>query len=152
MYIQLSVTIIHNYTPISTSLECWNGVVQARNVENRYNYMQVTIRESETMAEIGQETVKLSTLVTRTAEESYVSFKELVEKCMEPELSDTEKKISMLKYIVKTQQRMLRLNVLAKWCQQVQFYYTTFYYPTLFLDIQLIYECVLCICTSIDCL
>ncbi|KAK1388084.1 Mediator of RNA polymerase II transcription subunit 14 [Heracleum sosnowskyi] len=71
------------------------------------------------MAEIGKETVKLSTLVSRTAEESYVSLKELVGKCRETELSDSEKKISIMKYIVKTQQRMLRLNVLAKWCQQV---------------------------------
>lgn len=79
------------------------------------------------MAEIGKETVKLSTLVTRTAEESYVSLKELVEKCKEPELSDSEKKINMLKYLVKTQQRMLRLNVLAKWCQQVKFHNRTYY-------------------------
>ncbi|KAK1417868.1 hypothetical protein QVD17_27002 [Tagetes erecta] len=34
-------------------------------------------------------------------------------------MSDAEKKISILKYLVKTQQRMLRLNVLAQWCQQV---------------------------------
>lgn len=73
------------------------------------------------MRERGNETVKLSTLVSGTAEESYVSLKELVQKCRETELSDSEKKISMFKYIVKTQQRMLRLNVLAKWCQQVQF-------------------------------
>lgn len=72
------------------------------------------------MAEIGQETVKLSTVVSRTAEEAYVSLRELVEKCREPELSDSDKKISILKYVVKTQQRMLRLNVLAKWCQQVK--------------------------------
>lgn len=72
------------------------------------------------MAELGQETVKLSTVVCRTAEESYVSLKELVEKCRENELSDSDKKISILKYLVKTQQRMLRLNVLAKWCQQVK--------------------------------
>ncbi|XP_017257933.1 mediator of RNA polymerase II transcription subunit 14-like isoform X2 [Daucus carota subsp. sativus] len=71
------------------------------------------------MAEIGQETVKLSTVVSRTAEEAYVSLRELVEKCREPELSDSDKKISILKYVVKTQQRMLRLNVLTKWCQQV---------------------------------
>ncbi|KAL8111009.1 mediator of RNA polymerase II transcription subunit 14 [Apium graveolens] len=71
------------------------------------------------MGELGQETVKLSTIVSRTAEESYVSLKELVDKCRENELSDSDKKISILKYLVKTQQRMLRLNVLAKWCQQV---------------------------------
>lgn len=73
------------------------------------------------MAEMAKETVKLSTLVSRTAEESYVSLNELVQTCRHTELSDSEKKISMLKYIVKTQQRMLRLNVLAKWCQQVDF-------------------------------
>lgn len=71
------------------------------------------------------ETVKLSALVSRTAEESYVSLDELVQKCRDTELSDSEKKISMLKYIVKTQQRMLRLNVLANWCQQVHFFYQT---------------------------
>lgn len=74
------------------------------------------------MAELGQETVKLSTLVKRTAEESFVSLTELVGKCKETELSDSEKKISLLKYVVKTQQRMLRLNVLAKWCHQVGFF------------------------------
>ncbi|KAL4564908.1 hypothetical protein LXL04_028984 [Taraxacum kok-saghyz] len=71
------------------------------------------------MAEIGQESVDFSTLVSRTAEESYLSLKELVEKSKSSEMSDSEKKISILKYLVKTQQRMLRLNVLAQWCQQV---------------------------------
>ncbi|KAK3043115.1 hypothetical protein RJ639_000004 [Escallonia herrerae] len=69
---------------------------------------------------LGQETVELSTLVSRAAEESFLSLKELVEKSKSSaEMSDSEKKISILKYLVKTQQRMLRLNVLAKWCQQV---------------------------------
>lgn len=71
------------------------------------------------MAEIGQESVDFSTLVSRAAEESYLSLKELVEKSKSSEMSDSEKKISILKYLVKTQQRMLRLNVLAQWCQQV---------------------------------
>ncbi|PWA96768.1 Mediator complex, subunit Med14 [Artemisia annua] len=71
------------------------------------------------MGELGQESVEFSTLVTRAAEESYVSLKELVEKSKTSEMSDSEKKISLLKYLVKTQQRMLRLNVLAQWCQQV---------------------------------
>lgn len=44
---------------------------------------------------------------------------ELVEKAKSTELSDTDKKLSLLKYVVKTQQRMLRLNALAKWCKQV---------------------------------
>ncbi|KAK8564913.1 hypothetical protein V6N13_020048 [Hibiscus sabdariffa] len=71
------------------------------------------------MAELGQQTVHFSSLVSRTAEESFTSLKELVEKSKSGDQSDTEKKINLLKYIVKTQQRMLRLNVLAKWCQQV---------------------------------
>lgn len=71
------------------------------------------------MAELGQQTVDFSTLVARAAEESYVSLKELVEKSKGSDISDSEKKIGILKYLVKTQQRMLRLNVLAKWCQQV---------------------------------
>ncbi|XP_059652785.1 mediator of RNA polymerase II transcription subunit 14 isoform X2 [Cornus florida] len=71
------------------------------------------------MAELGQQTVGFSTLVSRAAEESYLSLKELVEKSKSSEQSDSEKKISLLKYLVKTQQRMLRLNVLSKWCQQV---------------------------------
>nr|XP_004494700.1 mediator of RNA polymerase II transcription subunit 14 isoform X1 [Cicer arietinum] len=70
-------------------------------------------------AELGQQTVELSTLVTRTAQDSYNSLKELVDKCRSIELSDTDKKISMLKFLSKTQQRMIRLNVLSKWCQQV---------------------------------
>ncbi|KAL3516282.1 hypothetical protein ACH5RR_023184 [Cinchona calisaya] len=71
------------------------------------------------MTELGQQTVDFSTLVARAAEESYVSLKELVEKSKGSDISDSEKKIGILKYVVKTQQRMLRLNVLAKWCQQV---------------------------------
>ncbi|PHU10008.1 Mediator of RNA polymerase II transcription subunit 14 [Capsicum chinense] len=71
------------------------------------------------MAELGQQTVDFSALVSRAAEESYVTLKELVEKCKSSDLSDSEKKIGILKYVVKTQQRMLRLNVLSKWCQQV---------------------------------
>ncbi|KAI3703653.1 hypothetical protein L1987_73845 [Smallanthus sonchifolius] len=71
------------------------------------------------MAELGQESVEFWTLVSRAAEESYLSLKELVEKSKSSEMSDSEKKISILKYLVKTQQRMLRLNVLAQWCQQV---------------------------------
>lgn len=57
--------------------------------------------------------------MSRAAEESFVSLKELVEKSKSNELSDSEKKINLMKYLVRTQQRMLRLNVLAKWCQQV---------------------------------
>ncbi|XP_068649797.1 mediator of RNA polymerase II transcription subunit 14-like [Aristolochia californica] len=71
------------------------------------------------MAELGQQTVEFSTLVRRAAEDSYLSLKELVDKSKSSEQSDSEKKISLLKYIVKTRQRMLRLHVLAKWCQQV---------------------------------
>ncbi|CAI9781699.1 unnamed protein product [Fraxinus pennsylvanica] len=71
------------------------------------------------MGELGQETVDFKALVGRAATESYVLLKELVEKSKSAELSDSEKKIMILKYIVKTQQRMLRLNVLSKWCQQV---------------------------------
>lgn len=72
------------------------------------------------MTEVGQETVDFAALVGRAAEESFVAMKELVEKSKSSEsLSDSEKKIMILKYIVKTQQRMLRLDVLAKWCQQV---------------------------------
>lgn len=71
------------------------------------------------MAELGQQMVEFSTLVRRAAEESFLSLKELVEKSKSADQSDSEKKISLLKYIVKTRQRMLRLHVLAKWCQQV---------------------------------
>ncbi|KAJ7978113.1 mediator of RNA polymerase II transcription subunit 14 [Quillaja saponaria] len=70
-------------------------------------------------AELGQQTVNFSILVNRAAEESFLALKELVDKSKSAELSDTDKKIHLLKYIVKTQQRMLRLNVLSKWCQQV---------------------------------
>ncbi|XP_038987624.1 mediator of RNA polymerase II transcription subunit 14-like isoform X2 [Phoenix dactylifera] len=71
-------------------------------------------------AELGQQTVEFSALVRRAAEESYLSLKELVDRSKAPEeRSDSEKKIDLLKFIVKTRQRMLRLHVLAKWCQQV---------------------------------
>lgn len=78
--------------------------------------------------ELGQQTVEFSALVSRAAEDSFLALKELVEKektrsssasAAGDTQSDTERKINLLKYIVKTQQRMLRLNVLAKWCQQV---------------------------------
>ncbi|XP_031268938.1 mediator of RNA polymerase II transcription subunit 14 [Pistacia vera] len=71
------------------------------------------------MGELGQQTVPFSALVSRAADESFASLKELVDKSKSGEESDTDKKINLLKYIVRTQQRMLRLNVLAKWCQQV---------------------------------
>ncbi|XP_011038571.1 PREDICTED: mediator of RNA polymerase II transcription subunit 14-like isoform X1 [Populus euphratica] len=71
------------------------------------------------MAELGQQTVEFSTLVSRAAEDSFLSLKELVDKSKSTQQSDSDKKISLLKYLVHTQQRMLRLNVLAKWCQQV---------------------------------
>ncbi|CAL9162610.1 unnamed protein product [Musa hybrid cultivar] len=72
-------------------------------------------------AELGQQTVEFSALVRRAAEDSYLALKELVERSRTPEdlRSDSEKKIDLLKFIVKTRQRMLRLHVLAKWCQQV---------------------------------
>ncbi|KAK4772002.1 hypothetical protein SAY86_013777 [Trapa natans] len=69
-------------------------------------------------AELGQQTVDFSTLVSRAAEESFLSLRELVEKSNSSEQSDAEKKINLLKYLFRTQQRMLKLNVLAKWCQQ----------------------------------
>nr|GMD79035.1 mediator of RNA polymerase II transcription subunit 14 [Ipomoea batatas] len=54
----------------------------------------------------------------QAAEESYVSLKELVEKSRSTDLPDSHKKREILQYLVKTQQPLLRLNVLAKWCQQ----------------------------------
>lgn len=72
-------------------------------------------------AELGQQTVELSTLVSRAAHDSYSSLKELIDKCRSTELSDSEKKINILKFLNKTQQRMIRLNVISKWCQQVLF-------------------------------
>lgn len=80
------------------------------------------------MAELGQETVDFSTLVARAADESYLSLKELVDKSKGSDVSDSEKKIAILKYVVKTQQRMLRLNVLAKWCQQVKVLFFFFFH------------------------
>ncbi|PKA61335.1 Mediator of RNA polymerase II transcription subunit 14 [Apostasia shenzhenica] len=71
-------------------------------------------------AELGQQTVEFSALVRRAAEDSYLSLKKLVEAYKAPEeRSDSEKKIDLLKFIVKTRQRMLRLHVLSKWCLQV---------------------------------
>ncbi|VAH30158.1 unnamed protein product [Triticum turgidum subsp. durum] len=76
--------------------------------------------------ELGQQTVELGTVSRQAAEESYLALRELVEKSragVEGETaqqrSDTEKKIDLLKFIDRTRQRMLRLHVLAKWCQQV---------------------------------
>ncbi|KAM0879972.1 hypothetical protein ACQ4PT_033855 [Festuca glaucescens] len=77
--------------------------------------------------ELGQQTVELGTVVRQAAEESYLALRDLVEKSRAADTegeggqqrSDTEKKIELLKFIDRTRQRMLRLHVLAKWCQQV---------------------------------
>ncbi|URE12314.1 Mediator complex subunit MED14 [Musa troglodytarum] len=71
-------------------------------------------------AELGQQTVEFSALVRRSAEDSYLALKQLVERSRAPEdqRSDSEKKIDLLKFIAKTRQRILRLHVLAKRCQQ----------------------------------
>ncbi|CAN8269873.1 unnamed protein product [Cochlearia groenlandica] len=71
------------------------------------------------MAELWQETVNLSVLVTRAAQESFITLRELVEKSNSTEISDADKKVSLLSYVFKTQQRMLRLFALSKWCKQV---------------------------------
>lgn len=83
-------------------------------------------------AELGQQTVEFSTLVSRAAEDSFLSLKDLVEKSKASDQSDTDKKISILKYLNKTQQRMLRLNVLAKWCQQVSPSPSHYHFSSLF--------------------
>lgn len=67
--------------------------------------------------EPGQQTVDLSALVKKTAEASFLAFKELCDSS--PERSDTEKKIGLLKFINRTRQRLLRLLVLSKWCNQI---------------------------------
>ncbi|XP_062191927.1 mediator of RNA polymerase II transcription subunit 14-like [Phragmites australis] len=78
--------------------------------------------------ELGQQTVELGAMVRGAAEESYLALRELVEKSRAEaeargkegqQRSDTEKKIDLLKFVDRTRQRMLRLHVLAKWCQQV---------------------------------
>ncbi|XP_078436186.1 RNA polymerase II transcription mediator isoform X2 [Wolffia australiana] len=71
-------------------------------------------------AELGQKTVDFSDLVRRATEDSFLALRELVDKSKAAEdQSDSQRKIELLKYIFKTRQRMLRLHVLAKWCQQV---------------------------------
>ncbi|KAL3573671.1 hypothetical protein D5086_024284 [Populus alba] len=57
------------------------------------------------MAELGQQTVEFSTLVSRAAEDSFLSLKELVDKSKTTQQSDSDKKISLLKYLVHTQQQ-----------------------------------------------
>ena len=79
--------------------------------------------------ELGQQTVELGSVVRRAAEESYLALRELVEKSQVEsdwkgayggrQRSDSEKKIDLLKFIARPRQHMLRLHVLAKWCQQV---------------------------------
>ncbi|RWW32132.1 hypothetical protein GW17_00003224 [Ensete ventricosum] len=86
-------------------------------------------------AELGQQTVEFSALVRRAAEDSYLALKDLVERSRAPEdqRSDSEKKIDLLKFIAKTRQRMLRIHVLAKWCQQVILVVVFFLLPSLLL-------------------
>lgn len=72
------------------------------------------------MAEaLGQQIVEFSVLVRNSSEAALSSLRELFESS--PELSDTERKIGLLKYILKTRQRLLRLLSLSKWCRQVYF-------------------------------
>jgi mediator of RNA polymerase II transcription subunit 14 len=66
---------------------------------------------------LGQQTVDFSVLVKQAAEASFTNLKELCE--TSSELPDLERKIGLLKYILKTQQRLLRLLALSKWCRQV---------------------------------
>lgn len=95
--------------------------------------------------ELGQQTVELGAVVRRAAEESYLALRELVEKSQAEaegkgigagangswQRSDTEKKIDLLKFITRTRQRMLRLHVLAKWCQQVMPNFSLCYFSCL---------------------
>lgn len=72
------------------------------------------------MAEaLGQQIVEFSVLVRNSSEAALSSLKELFE--TSPEFSDTERKIGLLKYVLKTRQRLLRLLSLSKWCRQVYF-------------------------------
>ncbi|PHT75363.1 hypothetical protein T459_18885 [Capsicum annuum] len=104
---------IHNQISI-------NGIPKVRILGSRdhQNFIVEVLFLFVEIAKLGQQTVDFSALVSRAAEESYVTLKELVEKCKSSDLSDSEKKIGILKYVVKTQQRILHLNVLSKWCQQ----------------------------------
>ncbi|KAL3699109.1 hypothetical protein R1sor_017131 [Riccia sorocarpa] len=57
-------------------------------------------------------------VVPRKAEkDAYSSLKELTG--IAPEQSDSERKLSLLKYVLRTRQRLLRLLVLSKWCRQI---------------------------------
>ena len=91
-------------------------------------------------SDLGQQTVELSTLVSRAAHDSYSSLKELTDKCRSSGLSDSEKKISILKFLNKTQQRMIRLNVISKWCQQVSSFSLLLLLPASYLYFA-IFEC-----------
>jgi len=66
---------------------------------------------------LGSQAVDFSVLVRKAAEASVSGLKELCE--TSPDLSDTEK-IGLLKFIVKTRQRLLRLVAVTKWCRQVR--------------------------------
>ncbi|KAL5988889.1 Mediator of RNA polymerase II transcription subunit 14 [Asimina triloba] len=76
-------------------------------------------QSSRGMAELGQQTVEFSSIVRQVAEESFLALKELVEESKSSEQKNSDKRHELLKYIVGTRQRMLRLLILAKWCQQV---------------------------------
>lgn len=102
-----------------TEVPTWKNPNCVLRYENEFDQLVEIHRGKIMMSEIGQDSVDFASLVGRAAEDSYMSLKELVDKSKSSELSDSEKKIMILKYIVKTQQRMLRLNVLSKWCQQV---------------------------------
>lgn len=69
----------------------------------------------------GQQTLNFAVLVWKASRTAVSSLNELCN--MGPDLSDTEKKIALLKCILKTRQRLLRLLALSKWCRQVSLLY-----------------------------
>lgn len=65
----------------------------------------------------GYQTMNFAVLARKASETAVSSLNELCK--TSPDLSDTEKKIALLKCVLKTRQRLLRLLALSKWCRQV---------------------------------
>jgi hypothetical protein len=65
----------------------------------------------------GYQTLSFAVLARKASETAVSSLNELCK--TGPDLSDTEKKIALLKCILKTRQQLLRLLALSKWCRQV---------------------------------
>ena len=64
-----------------------------------------------------EERVDLGTLARKAAEVSFADFQAMATQCVD--LEDAPRKVAMLKWMLHTKQKLLRLLAVAKWAMQV---------------------------------